>query len=58
LFCEQDRAIPIEVQKMMVEKARAQGAQIATESIATGHTPYLVDAKRVADYIRREIGDA
>ncbi|KAL3495376.1 alpha/beta-hydrolase [Aspergillus germanicus] len=58
LFCEQDRAIPVEVQKMMVEKARAQGAQIATESIATGHTPYLVDAKRVADYIRREIGDA
>ncbi|KAJ0422467.1 Alpha/beta hydrolase fold-1 [Aspergillus carlsbadensis] len=57
LFCEQDRAIPIEVQKMMVEKARVQGAQIATESIATGHTPWLVDAERVADYIRREIGN-
>ncbi|KAL2848696.1 alpha/beta-hydrolase [Aspergillus pseudodeflectus] len=58
LFCEQDRAIPVEVQKMMVEQARAQGAQITTESIATGHTPWLVDAQRVAGYIRREIGDA
>ncbi|KAL3461473.1 Alpha/beta hydrolase fold-1 [Aspergillus heterothallicus] len=54
LHCEHDRAIPIEVQKIMVEKARSQGAKIATETIATGHTPWLVDADKVAEYIRRE----
>ncbi|KAL2848073.1 Alpha/beta hydrolase fold-1 [Aspergillus pseudoustus] len=57
LHCEHDRAIPIEIQKLMVEKARSQGAKIATESIATGHTPWLVDAERVEGYIRREIGN-
>ncbi|KAL2822577.1 Alpha/beta hydrolase fold-1 [Aspergillus granulosus] len=57
LLCEHDRAIPVEVQKRMVEKARSQGAKMATETIATGHTPWLVDAERVAGFIRREIGD-
>lgn len=53
LLCEDDRAIPLFVQDLMVEKAREKGAVVVTEKINTAHTPWLVDADRVAGYIRR-----
>ncbi|KAJ5095971.1 alpha/beta-hydrolase [Penicillium alfredii] len=58
LLCEEDRAIPIAVQQVMVERAREKGAQIETEKIGTGHTPYLVVPEQVAAYIKRQIGEA
>ncbi|KAE8153364.1 Alpha/beta hydrolase fold-1 [Aspergillus avenaceus] len=57
LLCEEDRAIPIAVQEAMVEKAREMGANISTERVKTGHTPWLVDGEFVAGFIRRWAGE-
>ncbi|KAL4762042.1 alpha/beta hydrolase [Aspergillus foveolatus] len=55
LLCENDRAIPLFVQQLMVEKARGRGAQITTETIATGHSPWLVDPAPVAAFLQRSM---
>ncbi|KAL4768510.1 Alpha/beta hydrolase fold-1 [Aspergillus nidulans var. acristatus] len=55
LLCENDRAIPLFVQQLMVEKARGRGAQITTETIATGHSPWLVDPAPVAAFVQRSL---
>ncbi|KAL3431624.1 hypothetical protein BDV09DRAFT_188210 [Aspergillus tetrazonus] len=55
LLCENDRAIPLFVQQLMVEKARERGAQITTENIATGHSPWLVDPAPVAAFLQRSM---
>ncbi|KAJ5621315.1 hypothetical protein N7528_006098 [Penicillium herquei] len=55
LLCENDRAIPLFVQELMVEKARGKGAQITTETIATGHSPWLVDPVPVAAFVQRSL---
>ncbi|RAL03033.1 alpha/beta hydrolase [Aspergillus ibericus CBS 121593] len=53
LLCEEDHAIPLFVQELMVEKARAKGACIETERIKTAHSPWLVDPDQVADFVKR-----
>ncbi|PYH94693.1 alpha/beta-hydrolase [Aspergillus ellipticus CBS 707.79] len=58
LMCENDRAIPLFVQELMVEKARQKGAQIETETVKTGHSPWLVDPEPVAVFIRKHVGEA
>lgn len=55
LLCENDRAIPLFVQQLMVDKARGKGAQITTETIATGHSPWLVDPEPVAAFVQRSL---
>ncbi|KAJ5929383.1 hypothetical protein N7454_007231 [Penicillium verhagenii] len=55
LQCENDRAIPLFVQQLMVEKARGKGAQMTMETIATGHSPWLVDPTPVADFVQRSL---
>lgn len=55
LQCENDRAIPLFVQQLMVEKARGKGAEITTETIATGHSPWLVDPTHVAAFVQRSL---
>lgn len=55
LLCEEDRAIPLFVQELMVEKARSHGAVINTEKVKTGHTPWLVVPDEVAEFVRRQI---
>ncbi|KAJ5659417.1 hypothetical protein N7507_005868 [Penicillium longicatenatum] len=57
LLCEDDKAIPLAVQQWMIERAREKGAQFETETIATGHTPWLVRTDEVATYIRRQAGE-
>ncbi|KAL4780885.1 alpha/beta-hydrolase [Aspergillus varians] len=57
LLCEEDRAIPLFLQQAMVDKAREKGAQMRTEIVKTGHSPWLVDAEVVARWVRREIGE-
>ena len=56
LLCEDDRAIPLFVQELMVEKARGKGASFETEKIKTAHTPWLVVPDQVAAYIRKHAG--
>ncbi|KAB8216217.1 Alpha/beta hydrolase fold-1 [Aspergillus novoparasiticus] len=57
LLCEDDRAIPLFVQELMVEKARGKGASFETEKIKTAHTPWLVVPDQVAAYIRKNAGE-
>ncbi|CRG90664.1 hypothetical protein PISL3812_07708 [Talaromyces islandicus] len=55
LLCEDDRAIPLFVQELMVEKARAKGAVIETEKIKTGHSPWLESPEKVAAYLKKQV---
>lgn len=57
LLCEEDRAIPLFVQELMVDKARQKGAQIETEKVKTGHSPWLVIPDEVAAYIKKQAGE-
>ncbi|KAL4871623.1 hypothetical protein BDV12DRAFT_164084 [Aspergillus spectabilis] len=57
LLCEEDRAIPLFVQQMMVDKARGNGAQMGTVTVKTGHTPWLVETEWVGSWIRGEVGE-
>lgn len=57
LLCEEDRAIPLAVQQVMVDRARRKGAEIETEKISTGHTPWLAAPDKFVAYIRRQAGE-
>ncbi|KAJ5681902.1 alpha/beta-hydrolase [Penicillium maclennaniae] len=58
LICEEDRAIPMAVQQLMVDRAQTRGATIETEKIPTSHSPWLVYPERVANYLRRQAGES
>ncbi|CAI7653227.1 unnamed protein product [Penicillium glandicola] len=53
LLAEEDRAIPLPVQQVLVDRARRKGAQIETEKIKTGHTPWLAMPDQVVAYIKK-----
>ncbi|KAF2651493.1 alpha/beta-hydrolase [Lophiostoma macrostomum CBS 122681] len=53
LFCENDQALPYEMQQMMVQNARETGVQFETESCAAGHSPYLSNPEKVIEVIRK-----
>ncbi|KAJ5173008.1 hypothetical protein N7492_005601 [Penicillium capsulatum] len=57
LLCEDDRAIPLAVQQLLVDRARRRGADIETEKISTSHSPWLVRPDEVAAYIRKNAGE-
>lgn len=54
LFCENDQALPIELQRMMVEKVRSMGVQIEEESCKAGHSPYLSMPETVLEIASRD----
>ncbi|KAH8696764.1 Alpha/beta hydrolase fold-1 [Talaromyces proteolyticus] len=58
LLCEDDRAIPLFVQELMVEKARSNGGHVVTDKVKTSHTPWLVVPDVVIEYLRRKAGEA
>lgn len=53
LLTEEDRATPLPVQQVLVERARRKGAHIETEKIKTGHTPWLAMPGQVVAYIKK-----
>ncbi|MCJ1362788.1 hypothetical protein MMC16_001894 [Acarospora aff. strigata] len=53
LFCEKDNAVPLEVQKALVEKAGG----FQTETCSAGHSPFLSQPEVVVDVIRRAAGE-
>jgi hypothetical protein len=53
LLCEEDRAIPVAVQQILVDRACKRGAEIETEKVPTGHTPWLVVPDQVVAYIKK-----
>ena len=52
IYCTQDAAIPIAVQKMMVEQT-AKGTGMRTEELDASHSPMLSQPKNVAEAIGR-----
>jgi homoserine acetyltransferase len=57
LLCERDNAIPLEKQRQMCENARNKGANVVTESVFAGHSPFLSKPEVVAGWIRRVAGE-
>ncbi|KAF7193763.1 putative hydrolase R7 [Pseudocercospora fuligena] len=55
LYCTLDNAIPLQIQKMMVEEI-AKGVNISTESVEAGHSPFIGKPKETAEAIRRAAG--
>ena len=57
LVCEDDRAIAVEKQDDMIEKAKKDGAEIIVERLFVSHSPYLVKPDAVAGFLRRAAGE-
>ena len=57
LMCEQDRAIPVQVQETMVNAAKEEGASVDVTTLDTGHSPYLTKPKETVAWIRRVAGE-
>ncbi|KAL2820471.1 alpha/beta-hydrolase [Aspergillus cavernicola] len=56
LYCLRDAAIPIEVQRMMVEEV-AKGVAIRTETVDSSHSPFYSVPGEVVRAIRRAAGE-
>ena len=56
LYRENDQVPPLEAQKMMVERTRQLGVEVAEESCKVGHSPYLNTPKVVLDVVRKTCG--
>lgn len=57
LACEEDRAMPLAVQQLLVHRAQQRGAEIETEKINASHTPWLSKTDEVVAYLRRQAGE-
>lgn len=57
LYTLQDEAIPMFVQKMMVEET-AKGNEILTQTVDAGHSPFLSKVDETALAIRRAAGES
>ncbi|KAK2595350.1 hypothetical protein QQS21_006950 [Conoideocrella luteorostrata] len=55
LYCTRDNAIPMEIQKMMVERTAA-GCNMKTDEVDASHSPFISRPKEVADSILRALG--
>ncbi len=53
LLCENDQALPLEVQKMMIQET---GVDIKTESCSAGHSPYLSQPEVVVRLLKKVAG--
>jgi pimeloyl-ACP methyl ester carboxylesterase len=58
LLCEKDEAIPIQVQKNMVEGAQQAGANMKTEWVDASHSPFISIPEEMAKSIRRAAGES
>lgn len=54
LYCSRDMAIPLEVQKMMVNET-AGGVDMRTDEIDAGHSPFLSKPREMAESIIKAI---
>ena len=53
VFCERDNAIPLAAQKLIVERARAQGVGVQTVSLDAGHSPFLSMPDKTVDTVEQ-----
>lgn len=49
LYCQEDQALPLAVQHMMVEKFGGEGFR--TESCVSGHSPFLSVKEKVREVL-------
>ena len=56
LICEDDRAIPVFVQEAMVKACKHAGADMVTEKVFSGHSPFLSKPDETVDFLRRAAG--
>nr|KAK5450095.1 hypothetical protein LTR18_000110 [Exophiala xenobiotica] len=60
LVCEDDRALPADVQRYIVNEASKQmpeGKEVIVTSIQSGHSPFLSRVEETADWVRRCAGE-
>jgi pimeloyl-ACP methyl ester carboxylesterase len=53
LVCEDDQTLPVEMQRMMVEKVRKTNVKVMEESCGAGHSPFLSHPDTVVNVIER-----
>jgi pimeloyl-ACP methyl ester carboxylesterase len=56
LYCLRDAAIPLAVQRMMVEET-AKGVEMKTETVDASHSPFISQPAELAAAIRRAAGE-
>ena len=54
---EKDQALVIELQRLFVEGARQQGAEVRVEVCGTAHSPHLSAVERTGEFVRRSAGE-
>ena len=52
IFCEKDRCVVVKRQQEMVEAVRQKGRIVTTETLDTGHSPFLVKPDETAALVR------
>ena len=53
LFCENDQALPLEVQQMMVGKAEEAGIAFAKETCGASHSPFLSQPDAILNVVKK-----
>jgi len=53
LYCENDQALLLQIQKQMVEKVRGLGIKVDEEICTAGHSPYLSMPERVLEVVQK-----
>lgn len=51
LACTEDRAVPVEIQRMMVQGAKDAGANVTSREINSGHSVLLCKPRESAEFI-------
>ncbi|KAH8713207.1 hypothetical protein HC256_006373 [Beauveria bassiana] len=55
IFCENDEAVPLSLQKMMVGRVESDGISVKQYSLAASHSPFLSMPDKVADIVEEVI---
>lgn len=56
-MCEQDGAIPVQVQEIMVNGAKEKGAHVDVSRLDCGHSPFLSRPAETVVWIRGVAGE-
>ena len=57
LLCTQDNTLPFQVQQGLVQAAVATGAKIETETVNSGHSPFLSKVEETSAFVRKVAGE-
>lgn len=53
IFCENDQAVPVELQKTMVD---GSGVEMLTETLTSGHSPFLSMPEKLLEAVQKTAG--